>query len=86
MTYQELQEQNERLLKNNSDYGAENRHLRCVMLEAARHLDANQHPHLVRYLYSVSTHWVGPEKNPYPQNDATLTQQFEKYINTPEKP
>jgi hypothetical protein len=41
MTYQELQEQNERLLKNNADYGAENRHLRCVMLEAARHLDAN---------------------------------------------
>ena len=86
MTYEELQARCAVLTKNNSDYGAENRHLRCVMLEAAKHVDATAHPHLVRYLYSVSTHWVGPETNPYPQNDVTLTKQFEKYINTPIKP
>ena len=86
MTYEELLERYHNAMRDNSNYGVENRHLRCVMLEAARHLDPQKHPHLVRQLYQVATHWVNHENNPYPQHDGLMSEQFGKYINTPVKP
>lgn len=86
MTYEELLARYHKAMKDNADYGMENRHLRCVMIEAAKHLDQNQHPHLIRQLYQVSSHWVNHEKNPYPQHDNLMSEQFNKYINTPVKP
>ena len=86
MTYEELLARYHQAMRDNANYGMENRHLRCVMIEAAKHLDSNQHPHLIRQLYQVSSHWVNHEKNPYPQHDSLMSEQFGKYINTPEKP
>ena len=86
MTYEELLARYHQAMRDNANYGMENRHLRCVMIEAARQLDSTQHPHLVRQLYQVSSHWVNHEKNPYPQHDSLMSEQFSKYINTPEKP
>ena len=86
MTYEELLARYHQAMRDNANYGMENRHLRCVMIEAAKHLDSNQHPHLIRQLYQVSSHWVNHEKNPYPQHDSLMSEQFSKYINTSEKP
>ena len=83
MTYEELLERYHKAMRDNANFGVENRHLRCVMIEAAKHLDQNKHPHLVRQLYQVSSHWVNHEQNPYPQNDGLMNEQFSKYIHTP---
>lgn len=86
MTYEELLERYHQAMRDNANYGMENRHLRCVMIEAARQLDSSQHPHLVRQLYQVSSHWINHERNPYPQHDSLMSEQFSKYINTSDKP
>lgn len=86
MTYEELLARYHQAMRDNANYGMENRHLRCVMIEAARQLDSSQHPHLVRQLYQVSSHWINHERNPYPQHDSLMSEQFSKYINTSDKP
>ena len=86
MTYEELLARYHQVLRDNANFGLENRHLRCVMIEAAHHIDQNKHPHLVRQLYQVASHWVNHEDNPYPQHDNIMNDQFSKYINTPVKP
>ena len=86
MTYEELLARYHKALRDNSSFGLEDRRLRCVMLEAAHHIDQNKHPHLVRQLYQVASHWVNHEDNPYPQHDNLMSEQFSKYIARPVKP
>jgi len=81
MTHEELLARYHQVLRDNANFGMENRNLRCVMIEAAHHIDPNKHPHLVRQLYQVASHWINHEDNPYPQHDHIMNEQFNKYIN-----
>jgi hypothetical protein len=76
MTYEELLKQNNNIVEENKNLIQEIRNLRCTMLEAANHINIIDDPILFKRLISDANSFVTHEKNPYPEHNDVISEQY----------
>ena len=77
---QDLLKKYNAILKENSGLIQEIRNLRCTMLEAANHVNIIEEPLLFKRLISDPTEFITHEKNPYPEHDDIISEQYLKVL------
>jgi len=76
MIYEDSIKKYEKLLKENENLVQEIRNLRCTMLEAANHINIIDDPILFKRLISDANSFVTHEKNPYPEHNDVISEQY----------
>lgn len=76
MTYEELLKKNNNIIEENKNLIQEIRNLRCVMLEAANHVNIIEDSELFKRLISDADSFVTHEDNPYPEHNDVVSEQY----------
>lgn len=90
--YLRLTRELERVKKDRDDLFAgcsrlirEVRHLRCLMVEAAQSIDASSEPLLFMQLTGDPHFFVHDKKNPYPEHDDHVSDQYAAFLSSESK-
>lgn len=82
---EKLKKERDELFAGSSRLIRENRHLRCVMVEAASSIDATVEPHLFMQLTGDPEFFVHDQKNPYPEHDDHVSDQYAAFLSKSSK-
>ena len=76
MTYEELLKKNNNIIEENKNLIQEIRNLRCVMLEAANHVNIIEDSELFKRLISDADSFVTNEVIPDPEHNDVVSEQY----------